>query len=158
MKSVQDVYISIRQRLLHECEGLRNGRNEMESLAAQYHRYRDLQAGVEAHWKRILYILRLIGPDRAAKIMGLDKTGILLEVKDNPPQSDDAHAELPVWMAIREYLREAGEARVGEIQSFLAWLGFESVSRQAIESALKRHEGTFRVRTKGHQRIVSLRD
>jgi hypothetical protein len=129
----------------------------METLAAQYHRYRDLQAEVDARWKRIVYILRLIGPDRAAKIMGSDETGILLEATDTPPQSDDGRVGLPIWKAIREYLREAGEARVGEIQSFLAWLGFENVSRQAIESALKRHEGTFRIRTKRHQRIVSLR-
>jgi hypothetical protein len=158
MKPVQDVYTNIRQRLLHECEGVRNGRQEMESLAAQYHRYRDLQAEVDSHWKRILYILRLIGPDRAAKVMASDKTGVIREATDNPSQSDDGRADLPVWKAIREYLREAGEARVGEIQSFLTWLGFENVSRQAIESALKRHERTFGVRTKGHERFVSLKD
>ncbi len=157
MKPAQDVYAAIQQRLLHECERVRAGRQEMEGLAAAYNRYRDLKTEVDEHWKRINYILRLVGPERAAKIKALDRAGILSEVKHNPEQSDELRRELSIWRAIREYLRESGDARVGEIQAFLAWIGFRSVSRQAIESALKRHERTFRVRTSSHERFVSLK-
>lgn len=158
MKTVQDAYASIRRRLLSECKGVVAGREEMETLAAQYLRYVDCNKQVKEHWKRILYILRLIGPDRAAEIMQSDMTGVLREAVDNPPQSDDGRVILPLWKAMREFLREAGDSRVGEIQSFLTWLGFENVTRQAIESAIKRHESRFRVRTKGRERIVSLRE
>jgi hypothetical protein len=130
----------------------------MEALAAQYLRYVDCGNQVKEHWKRIVYILRLIGPDRANEIMPSDETGILREAVDNPPQSDDGRAILPLWKAMREFLREAGDSKVGEIQSFLTWLGFENVTRQSIESAIKRHESRFRVRTKGRERIVSLKD
>lgn len=158
MKSVQDAYASIRRRLLSECKGVVAGRQEMDALAAQYLRYVDCDNEVKVHWKRIAYILRLIGPDRANEIMRSEVTGILREVANNPPQSDDASVDLPLWKAMREYLREAGESRVGDIQAFLSWLGFENVTRQGIESAIKRHERTFRIRTKGHERIVSLKD
>lgn len=158
MKSIHETYASIRRRLLSECRKVLSGREEMEALAPQYFRYVDCKKDVNDRWKRIMYILRLIGPERAAEIMRSEVTGILREAVANPPQSDDGRSVLPLWKAMREHLREAGDSKIGEIQAFLTWMGFENVTRQGIESAIKRHENWFRVRTRGNERIVSLKE
>ncbi len=105
-----------------------------------------------------MYILRLFGPDCVAKIVKSDQTGILREIADNPPQSDDGSIRLPLWKAMREYLREEGQSRVGEIQLYLESKGYTNLSRQTIESAIKRHSETFGVRTRKHERLVSLKE
>jgi hypothetical protein len=51
----------------------------------------------------------------------------------------------------------AGESKVGTIQAFLNWIGMEDVTRQAIESALKRHSNLFEIKKKGHERYVALK-
>jgi hypothetical protein len=157
MKPVQETYASIRRRLLSKCKGVLAEREEMESLAPQYFQYVDCEKHLHEDWKRIIYIVRLIGSDRAAEIIESDQTGILREIAGNPPQSDDASVRLSLWKAMREYLRESGESKVADIRAFLDWLGYENVTRQAIESAVKRHKTEFSARTKGRDRIVSLR-
>jgi len=127
----------------------------MVNLAAAYHRYVDLEQTLEARRERIMNIVRLMGHDRAKATMRASKSSDSAETL--PTTEQWREKLLPLWKAVREYLSVAGEARVGEIQRFLTWLGWQHVSRQAIESALKRHGGTFRVRTTGKQRIVALR-
>lgn len=158
MKPVQETYAKIRQRLLRECEGVAAERAELEALAPQYFRYVDSKKRVKEHWKRISYIVRLIGSDRAAKIVGSDKTGILRELAEKPSQSNDRPPRLPVWKAMREYLREEGDSRVGDIRTFLEAADYRNVTRQTIESAIKRHNETFVVRTTRQERIVSLKE
>jgi hypothetical protein len=158
MKPAHETYLKIRQRLLRECEGVKCEREELEVLAPQYFRYIDGKKRAKEHWKRILYIVRLIGPARTAKIIQSDKTGILQELAANPAESNDANAKLSLWKAMREYLREEGSSRVGDIQTFLLAVDYKHVTRQSIESAIKRHPETFTSRTSRHERVVSLRE
>jgi hypothetical protein len=158
MKPVHETDAKIRQRLLRECEGVVAERERLEALAPQYFRYVDSKRRVREHWKRIMYIVRLFGLDRAAKFVKSDQTGILREIADNPSHSDDGNVCLPLWMAMREYLREEGEARVGDIRTYLESKEYAHLSRQTIESGIKRHSGTFTVRTTRHERIVSLKE
>jgi hypothetical protein len=51
----------------------------------------------------------------------------------------------------------AGESKVGDVQEFLNGLGMENVTRQAIESAMKRHADWFEITKKGHERYVKLK-
>src|ERR1700688_4409234 len=110
MKPIQETYAKIRQRLLRECEGVEGERKELEATAPQHFRHVDSKKRAKEHWKRISYIVRLIGSDRAAKIIGSDKTGILRELSENPPRSGDGKDRLPIWKAMREYLREEGDS------------------------------------------------
>jgi hypothetical protein len=158
MKPVHETDAKIRQRLLRECEGVVAERGQLEALAPQYFRYIDSKKRVKEHWKRIIYIVRLIGPERAAKIVKTDPTGILREIADNPSQSDDGKVRLPLWKAMREYLREEGDSKVGDIRAYLESKDFTNLTRQTIESAIKRHSETFSVRTARHERFVSLKE
>ena len=155
MKTDQDVYARIQQRLVHECESAREIQRAMTKLAAAYNRYVDLDRSLRTRRERILNIVRVMGPDRARATMKAVKGSASAEAL--PTENQWREKLIPLWKAAREYLRVAGESRVGEIQGFLTWLGWQFVSRQAIESALKRHKKTFRVTTKGHERTVALR-
>jgi hypothetical protein len=158
MKPVQEAYAAIRRRLLSKCKAVVSGRDELDALAPQYFRYIDCDKRVKEDWKRISYIFRLIGFERAAEIIQSDTTGILNEIPKQSPQYDELNAKLPLWKAMREFLRESGEAKVGDIRAFLEWMDYKPVSRQSLESAIRRHPKEFRVRTKGHERIVALRE
>lgn len=159
MKPIPETDIKMRQRLLRECEGVVAERENLEDLAPHYFRYVDSEKHLREHWKRIMYIVRLLGGvDRAAKIVKLDPTGVLREIQENPPQSDDGKSRLPLWKAMREYLREEGESKLGDIRVYLESKEFTDLSRQTIESAIKRHSKTFSVRTARHERFVSLKE
>jgi hypothetical protein len=47
---------------------------------------------------------------------------------------------------------------VCDIESYLIWLGKKNVTRQAIESALKRHKGWFKTTKKAHDKYVELNE
>jgi hypothetical protein len=73
------------------------------------------------------------------------------------PTPEDLRAELPLWQAVQEYLLIVHEAKVGEIVSFFSEVGIPNTTRQAIESALKRHAKTFQTVKRGKEKLVSLK-
>ena len=159
MKPVNETDAKIRHRLLRECEGVVAEREIQEELARHHLRYLDSKRRSREHWKRIMYILRLFGPDCVAKIVKSDQTGILREIADNPPQSDDGSIRLPLWKAMREYLREEGQSRVGEIQLYLESKGYtNSYLAKRLNPQSRGIAETFGVRTRKHERLVSLKE
>jgi hypothetical protein len=73
------------------------------------------------------------------------------------PSTTELREKLRLWRAIREYLRVAGEAKIGDIQEFLEWVGIPDFSRQALESALQNHQDLFEITKKGHERYIKLK-
>jgi hypothetical protein len=145
------------RRLLHQRRGERSAAQEMEELSAAYNRYIDLADQLEEHRKRISYITRLLGPDRVAQGINLDRA----ESKPTGSEATPAHTEsqerLPLWKAVRECLRVAGKSRVSDIEAFLNSLGGKRVTRQAMISALNRHSDWFVVTKARHAVYVDLR-
>lgn len=158
MKPINETDTRIWQRLILECEEVLSERKIQEDLAPHHLRYVDSKKRSKGHWKRIMYILRILGPEQVAKIGKSDQTGILREIADNPSQSADARVRLPLWKAMREFLSEEGESRVADITAYLEAKGYANLSRQIIESAIRRHAETFGVRTRKRERLVFLKE
>jgi hypothetical protein len=154
--SIVDVQEMMRQRLEHECASLQPLREEMDKLASAYNRYVDLKTEIESRGKRIQKLMATLGPEYLeAKVEGQNES-----VDDETNQQGDPHelrANFPLWRAVREYLRLAGEAKVGDVQHFLEASGFEKCGRQAIESALRSHDNVFRVVRRGRDKYISLK-
>ncbi len=157
----QDVVSMMQLRLVHDIRGIKQIREEMKGLAEAYNRYVDLRDRLDKHVVRAQRIMGILGRDliiKAKEPMGAEQ----LEAKDGQPivsmpTPEDLRSELPLWLAVQEYLLIVPEAKVGEIASFLHEVGIPNVSRQAIESALKRHHETFQVRKRGKEKLVSLK-
>lgn len=145
------------QRLLHQHHGERSVALEMEELSAAYNRYLDLADQLKEHRKRILYITQLLGPDRVARGASLRGVESAPTRSAATPAHKESQGRLPLWRAVRECLRVAGKSRVSDIEAFLNSLGGKRATRQAIESALKRHGDWFVVTRTSHAVYVDLR-
>jgi len=157
MKTPADVYMRLQERLLHQCESMRSKRQQIKKLSSAYNKYLDLDEEIKIVHHRISIIVGLLGSDRVAETAKADTTTCLGEILEQFPPPKDLREKLTLWRAIREYLRVAGEARIGEILSFLTWIGIEDFTRQALESALQNHEDVFEITKRGNERYVSLK-
>lgn len=158
MRLKQDIYSRLQRRLIHECGNVRLLQERMKELSSAYNQYVDLDDQLQESEKRLSYIIRLFGRDRLFETAKADDATCLREIFESESFAQKQPEELSLWRAIREYLRETpGKSKVGEIQDFLIWLGRTNVTRQAIESALKRHGDWFKVTKQGHNRYVELK-
>jgi len=152
MKLAQDIFIRFQQQLRHECRSIRSARQEMEQLSAAYLRYVELERQLEASRHRTTIILGMLGPIHVAESMEGTDTDCLAEF----PAPEVLRRKLRLWVAVRECLRMVGKSKVGDIQKFLNWLGIENATRQSIESAVKRHDDSFKIEKEGHERYLTL--
>ena len=79
-----DVVKSMQQRLLHECERMQAARNEMDSLAEAYHRYKDLQEELSRREKRSKRLYALLFPD---DLPASETVHTMFGQIDNPPEA-----------------------------------------------------------------------
>ena len=140
-----DIAELMHQRLMHDGKRVQAIRDEMKGLAETYNRYLDLQNEWQRREKRI---------KRVAAILVEDKhSGCLLT------SAKQLRDELPLWEAMKEYLQYVPEARIAELEDFFHAVMLEgNANRQAIESALKRHPETFKVRKSKRDKFISLKD
>jgi hypothetical protein len=157
MPTIADTVLQMRKRLEHECRSLVTARTEMAALADQYNRYVDLQAQVARHDARMRNLSAVLGPDGMLNAMYGDESDIVGNTVEILPSPAMLRQETPLWKMLREYLRFVKEARVGDMMIFLDAMRFSDVTRQAIESALKRHPKTFNVTRRGSEKVVSLK-
>jgi len=153
MPNPAHVISAIVARLAYEAEREQEIRDEMDKIAKHYNWYCDLmkqQAESGARLKRIGRLLKgsagVVDPD-ALPEHALRK---LEDIKKTEP-------DLPLWEAMVEYLSHVKEATIEDVQEFFAWMPFKETSRQAIESAIKRHGDVFRIKKRGKDRLISLK-
>ncbi len=156
MPLLTDAQRAIKQRLLAACERVREIRTEQEKLASAYERYNILQKELKQQEKRIDRLAGLIGPNLflAAKIE--DTSNVIGDTVETHTSIGQLRNELSLWEAMTEYLSYAEEARIQDVQSFLESFGIVA-SREAVESALKRHPETFKTKKRGGTKLVSLK-
>jgi hypothetical protein len=131
----------------------------MKELSAAYNRYVDLKVHSKDHRKRLFYIIRLLGFDSITRAMKADGAVCFEETFETGSSTQELREKLPLWKAIREYLRVVpGKSRVCDIEAFLNSLDGKDVTRQAIDSALKRHNDRFEITNKGHASYVELKE
>ena len=149
MPMISDVVRSMEQRRKHEVERIQAARAEIEKLSPAFNRYVDLRAEIkeaEDRYKRISAVLYSEAEPRDSVLEDISET------------LNSLRSKLVLWKAIEEYLSHVSEAMIEDIQTFLVGVGINSVSRQAIESALRTHTKIFAVRKKGRDKFVSLRN
>lgn len=151
-----DVFNGLQQRLIHACNRVRTIRNRMTELAPFYNEFIDLRDQLKEYNEQINNLKGVFGPAYPEVMLG-DKSDVIGETSEVTPSWMEMRDSLPLWVALREYLAASGEARVGEADEFLNHLNFPNVRRQSIESALRRHPETFRVRKVGKEKYISLK-
>lgn len=126
----------------------------MNKLSSAYREYLDLEdqaSRYEERMKRIVAALREMHDfgevSLSAKERDVSKTiGIAM----------DAHA-VPLWEIMVAILEEFRELQVIELETAFEQLGIKT-SRSAIESAIKTHKNTFRMRGgEGRAKFISLK-
>jgi hypothetical protein len=156
MPMYADVYNALQQRLIHACGQVRDIRQRMTELAPAYNEFIDLREQLKKHTSQINNLKGVFGPGYP-DVMQDDKSDVIGETSEVTPSWKEMRDTVPLWIAVREYLAASGEAKVGEVDDFLNHLQFPNVRRQSIESALRRHPKTFRVRKVGKEKLISLK-
>jgi len=156
MPLLTDAQRAIKQRLLAACERVREIRTEQEKLASAYERYSILQRELKQQEKRIDRLAGLIGPNLFLAAELEDKSHVIGDTVETHTGIEQLRNELSLWEAMVEYLSYAEEARIQDIQTFLESFGL-TASREAVESALKRHPETFKTKKRGGTKLVSLK-
>jgi len=152
----------LQYRLRHECRRIKEIRKEMASPVTQtrlmdaYNRYRDLLAELDAKREAIDKLVGTIGPDHMLRTMKEDPTDLIGDTVEIAPSVADYRKDLPLWEAMKQILIDAQEMRENELLLFLSYLGFRT-SPAAIQSALRTHQETFKVRNEGRKKSISLR-
>ncbi len=156
MPLLTDAQRAIKHRLTAACERVQEIRGEQNKLASAYERYLVLQKELRHQEKRIDRLAGLIGPDLFLETELGDTSNVIVKTVESHTSIRQLRDELALWEALQEYLLYAEEARIQDIQLFLD--SFElSASREAIESALKRHPETFKSRKRGGTKLISLK-
>ena len=156
MPLVVDIVRKLQYQLREELRGMKEARDELDTLREYEARIEALSTRIERAEKRILELVGVLG-DKYVEFAG--GAGLLRTGQEtlNFGSPKEMQRDTPLWIAMREYLRNTSEARVSEIQDFLQILGVPDVGRTAIESAVKRHSDTFKVIKRGHDRWIALR-
>lgn len=157
MKINHDVKSLLQERLVHENKVLISKKKLRKQLTSAYNRYVDVDREIDAAHHRMSILVGLLGPDAIAEVVKTNQRARLGETLEEFPSLTALREKLRLWRAIREYVRVAGESRIGDIQEFLEWIGIPDFSRQALESALQNHQDSFQVTKKGHERYVALK-
>jgi hypothetical protein len=144
------------QQLTNQAERTKKIRDEMEELRPSYTKFLDLQRELKERQNRMRRIIAVLGP----KMFDITKSDdYFVENEWDCPHDDpeELRENLSLWQAVETFVSINGPSRVGEIQEFLDSVDIDSVSRQAIESAVNRHPEVFKTISKNRERYITLR-
>jgi len=152
-----DIAESMRQRLQHECKRLASVRNEMKAVAEAYNRFVDLCEEQLKRENRIKRIIGVLGPTEHIRMIKEETEPDSTLSSAITATARDLRDDLPLWEAMKEYLQHVPEARIAEMEEFFSSAEMPNANRQSMESALRRHSDTFRVRKDKRHKYISLR-
>ncbi len=147
----------MRQRAEYQCKRLIQARQVMKDDFEAHQRYEDSFAEASRREKIISRIVGVLGP---AYEQLREKHQALGEALDSVVDTDPKklRKEISLWEAMVEYLQNTPEARIGEMEAFFEAVGLPNSGRQAVESALKRHPETFKIRKDKRDKYISLKE
>jgi|SRR5579859_1764711 len=147
---------AMHSRLWHEEDRIQEINEELKRLTSAYNKFLDLQKEAEERKRRLQVLFSLVGPidQNAPDNRGAEHRFAISLLKENV---EELRSKLPLWKAMREYLRHAPEARIGEMEAFFQEMKFTDGNRQAIESALRRHPKVFKIRKEKREKYISLK-
>lgn len=158
-----DAIDALREELKAKCERVYAIREEKKQHVAAYLRYIALDKELKDNSREIDELAGIMGCDLVGRTQNENSTSPIMETIDDRVSDDDMsnsfrlRAELPLWKAIKWYVRYVGEARINDILLFLNALEFEGANRNAVESALRIHPRDFTVRKRKNEKYVSLK-
>jgi len=147
----------VRKRIEHQVNQLDELSKELGDLIEPYNRCLDLMDQVKRSEQELNDLIALAGKETLEgfkKKYEYDADWDFLLLRD-PQQMRE---NMPLWKAIRNYLQVVNNgARVPEILEFMKVVKIPGVTRQAVESALKRHPQVFEPKKVGRERKIFLR-
>jgi hypothetical protein len=134
-------------RLRYEIKKLRGVRARLCELQDQYNEIQDLQNEADRREARSRILIGLIG---AVELKSEGPDSVLSDLRESRTRP-------PVWKAMREYLRHAGEARIVDFERFFSLINLEDANRNSIESALKQHPRIFETEKRKREKFIFLK-
>jgi hypothetical protein len=149
----------MKQRLQYEFKAITSSRDRIKADIEAYHRVRDEMSQLSRRENRVKAIVGVLGANACEEYAKADKefdSAFTLEIAS----AKELRNDLSLWEAMKEYLQHVSEARIGEMEDFFAAVEMSNANRQAMESALKRHPETFKIRRDKSKRekYISLKD
>lgn len=152
-----DAIDSLKQQLVSDCQRVLEIRDEKRKYADAYNRYVALQSELQEKATRIDELAGMLGPAGLLKAELEDHTNAISDTLEVHTTIEQLRNELPLWKAVRWYVAYSGEARINDVILFLQALVVDGANRNAIESALRRHPETFRIRMAKREKYLSLK-
>ncbi len=154
MPGIPHVYDAVQHQVELDAKKLNTVNGELGSLHETYLRYRELLEERSSLEDRLRVNLSIIGNIAGDKKPTLEdvRFDLGLAISD----VDKERKTIPLWKVIREIIRHTEKIRIVDLEIQLETFGY-SVTRQAIESAIKTHPSTFRDTKRSREKFVSLK-
>ncbi len=153
--SVNDAVDGLASVAKHRSEQLTKLRKQLDTNRTAYLEYLDARRRVERYRREFRNIGALLTNYRR------HDEALNAIFKNHADWGDVAEMklrqELNLWEVLAYYLEATTEARVPDIQQFLAHAGVRKITKQAIESALRTHADIFNIRLEGREKFISLK-
>jgi hypothetical protein len=144
---------AMQKRMMREFRRVKAAGAEMRKLTDAFQRYQELRQERNKGERRVLRLAALLYPGDMPQNEDTARLGHMISDIDNAPRK----ADLPLWEALEEYLAVVGEARPIDAADMLEGFVDRKVTRQAVESAVRRHPDIFQVRGHQGESLISLR-
>jgi hypothetical protein len=153
MPILDEVVKAMQVRMIREWRRMRSTGAEIHKLTDAYHRYQDLREERKKHEQRVKRLVALLYPDYMPQNSDTATLGKVIASMDFAP----ARGDLALWEVLEEYLAAVGETPIADAAEMLPRFVKSHVSRQAVESAIRRHPTIFQVRLDRGKRLISLK-
>lgn len=153
MPGIPHVYDSVRHQARLDAERLSTVNGELASLHESYLRYKELLEHRSSLEDRLRVNLSIVG-----HILGGEEE-LLDSLRDDQGLAIDVAEErkiTPLWKVLREIIKHTEKIRIVDLEIQLQTFGY-SITRQAIESAIKTHPSVFRDTKRNREKFVSLK-
>lgn len=155
MPGIPHVYDAVQHQVELDAKRLGAVNRELETLHEKYLRYRELLVERSSLEDRLRVNFSIVGNIAAGERKRLLDD---LRVDEGLAISDveEERRTIPLWKVIGEIIKHTEKVRIVDLEIQLQAFGY-SVTRQAIESAIKTHPSVFRDTKRGREKFVSLK-
>jgi hypothetical protein len=153
---VEAIKEQLKERLAQSVKVIEDAGKNLDRLRELAAQIQSLDNQVEEAKIRVIRIVRMLG-DKETKARLLKNPALRADRKELEEASKYSRSKaVSVRSFMEEYLQIVGEAKVGDIVSFLQGIGIEYAKRQTVESTLRNHPDEFKVTKRKREKFISL--
>jgi hypothetical protein len=165
MARFRDILSGLYRQTKGDAEEIHAMNDKMNEFHSAYLKYKELAEQVKRKEERMRIAASLIANttsdflDNSTDLKRDQELARICSAAGMPVEGDQLRLELykfPMWILIREIVRQTPEMQIVELENALFEFGAKT-SRQAIESALETHRKEFRIVKRGRDKFVSLK-